>query len=110
SWKIDHHAPLACCQFANLRVYASMHAPLLLLALAFVGENTPVQGPLKATRVETLVVIDGRLDEAVWQSAQKAENFRQKEPEEGKPATERTEVRILYDNSAIYIGAKLYDS
>jgi hypothetical protein len=57
----------------------------------------------EAFRVESPPVIDGRLDEPVWQSAKKAENFRQKGPEEGKPATERTEVLVLYDNNEIYI-------
>ena len=55
-------------------------------------------------------MIDGRLDEAVWTTADVADTFRQYEPEEGQPATERTELRVLYDNTALYVGVRLYDS
>ena len=54
--------------------------------------------------------IDGRLDEDVWEGAEPFTDFVQAEPFEGEPATERTEVRILFDDEAIYIGAMLYDS
>ena len=54
--------------------------------------------------------IDGRLDEDVWAAAEPLTDFIQAEPFEGQPATERTEVRILFDDEAVYIGAMLYDS
>ena len=54
--------------------------------------------------------IDGRLDEDVWAAAEPLTDFIQAEPFEGQPATERTEVRILFDDDAVYIGARLYDS
>jgi len=63
-----------------------------------------------AIAVEVPPVIDGRLDEAVWASAPVIRDFTQHEPHEGEPATERTEVRILYDDNALYIGAWLFDS
>jgi hypothetical protein len=53
--------------------------------------------------------IDGRLDEAVWQTAQPLTDFVQRDPAEGAPSTERTEVRILTDGEALYIGAWLFD-
>jgi hypothetical protein len=55
-------------------------------------------------------VIDGRLDEDVWASAPVATDFVQREPQEGAPATQRTEVRVLYDASAIYVGARMFDT
>jgi len=54
--------------------------------------------------------IDGRLDEKVWDLANTATNFIQTEPEEGKPATEKTEVKILYDEKNLYFGIICYDS
>ena len=54
-------------------------------------------------------VIDGRLDEAVWHEAEPLGDFVQREPAEGAAATERTEVRILTDGQALYIGAWLFD-
>ena len=56
------------------------------------------------------VVVDGRIDEDAWKGAQVISDFRQFQPTEGAGASQRTEVRILYDDHAIYIGARLYDS
>ena len=55
------------------------------------------------------VNIDGRLSEAFWSLAVPIEGFRQKDPEEGESATERTEVRIAYDADALYIGVMAFD-
>jgi hypothetical protein len=56
------------------------------------------------------VTLDGRLDEEAWAASTPATGFRQSEPNEGQPATQRTELRILYDDVALYIGARMYDS
>ena len=63
-----------------------------------------------AVRTTEPIVIDGILSEQVWQNASEITDFTQLDPAEGKPATQRTEVRILYDDDAIYIGARMYDS
>jgi hypothetical protein len=55
------------------------------------------------------IVIDGRPDEAAWSAAQPATDFRQEQPNEGEPAAQRTEVRFLFDESAIYVGARMFD-
>ncbi|HEX6135574.1 MAG TPA: DUF5916 domain-containing protein [Longimicrobiales bacterium] len=54
------------------------------------------------------IAIDGRIDEDAWAAAQPATGFLQQEPDEGQPA-QRTEVRFLYDDDALYIGARMYD-
>ena len=56
------------------------------------------------------IKLDGVLDEPAWQEAEPATDFVQMEPNQGQPATERTEVRILYDNEAVYFGVYAYDS
>jgi hypothetical protein len=58
----------------------------------------------------TQVTLDGRLDEPAWAASTPAIGFRQQEPNEGQPATQPTEMRILYDDVALYIGARMYDS
>jgi len=63
-----------------------------------------------AIRVEDRIHIDGRLDDVMWSHAQFQGHFIQREPEEGRPSTERTEVGILYDKDNIYFGLKCYDS
>jgi hypothetical protein len=70
-------------------------------------------GPVKtanAVRATEAPVIDGLLDERVWQQAAPTGDFTQTEPTEGQPATEKTEVRVLYDDKAVYIGVICYDS
>jgi len=59
---------------------------------------------LLAVRASTPIVLDGVLDEAAWREAPLAANFYQNEPHEGDPASEQTEVRVLYDNESLYIG------
>lgn len=54
--------------------------------------------------------IDGRLDEAVWSQIEPASGFLQTDPVEGRPASERTEVRIFYDQHHLYFGFWCYDS
>lgn len=67
------------------------------------------QPTLQAHQVQSSVVVDGRLDEAAWQQAEAISGFLQAEPEEGAPATQRTEVRVLYGPGDIYLGATLFD-
>ena len=56
------------------------------------------------------ITLDGRLDEGVWMRAVPATNFMQQDPENGQPATEQTEVRIVYDTDNLYMGVTLFDS
>mgnify|MGYP001430039234 FL=1 len=63
----------------------------------------------RTARIATAPQVDGRLDEAVWREAQPLTDFVQRDPSEGAPSTERTEVRILTDGEALYIGAWLFD-
>jgi hypothetical protein len=55
-------------------------------------------------------VLDGRLTDAVWQTAPPLSGFVQRELHEGQPVSERTEVRIITDGQTLYIGAWLYDA
>jgi hypothetical protein len=63
-----------------------------------------------AVRASGSIEIDGDPSEAAWSAATPVTRFTQIDPDEGEPATERTEVRILYDDEALYVGAVLYDS
>ena len=58
----------------------------------------------QAVRVERSPRLDGTLDDPIWQQAVPITDFRQKEPYEGQPATEKTEVRILYTRTEVYFG------
>lgn len=62
-----------------------------------------------AARREGPISVDGRLDEAAWSGARPITTFRQYQPAEGEPASLPTEIRILFDEEALYIGARLGD-
>ena len=62
-----------------------------------------------ASYTESDIFIDAELKESTWQIAEPATGFIQRDPSEGKPATEWTEVRILYDNENLYIGVYCHD-
>ena len=63
-----------------------------------------------AFRTQSRITVNGELDEEIWQSAAVAAGFVQAFPLPGAPPTYDTEVRVLYDDNAVYIGATLYDA
>ena len=62
-----------------------------------------------AVRISEPIVVDGALDEPSWALAEPAVDFYQQFPDEFGPASERSEVRFLYDGEMLYVGAMLYD-
>ena len=75
------------------------------------AQSHPTPPPLAvAARASGRITLDGKLDEPDWQAARPAADFRQAQPNEGQPATQRTEVRFLYDDDALYVGARMYDT
>lgn len=84
----------------------------LTLVFASVGlraANWPEHPVLHAVRVAQGPVIDGDLSDAAWKNAPEFTDFTQHDPDDGKPATLRTSIRIVYDDHAIYFGAKMTD-
>lgn len=65
---------------------------------------------VRVVRVETPPVIDGKLDDAVWQRADVITDFHQIRPGDGTPPSEPTELYLLYDDDAFYIGARMHDN
>jgi hypothetical protein len=71
-----------------------------------------VHGPAKtvqAVRVTHPPAVDGRLDDEAWILMTPVDQFRQREPDEGQSATERTELKVGYDDSAVYFGIRMFD-
>jgi hypothetical protein len=67
---------------------------------------------IHATRLapDEIVTVDGVLDERFWETVHAATDFRQREPDNGAPATEQTEVRVVYDDDRVILGVTLHDS
>ncbi len=72
--------------------------------------QTSLPEVISAYKINKPVKLDGELSESVWQQAKHISNFTQRELNEGEPATEHTEVAILYDEENLYIGVWCYDS
>lgn len=91
--------------------------PVFLLPLALgaqtVAANAQVSAQLpvsQATRTTSSIRLDGKLDESAWSQATATEVFTQIDPLEGERASQRTSVRVLYDDEALYVGARMHDS
>jgi len=56
------------------------------------------------------IIIDGRLDERAWSAASPLSDFIQNSPDEGSPATEKTEVKVLYSQTSLFVGVSAYDA
>jgi hypothetical protein len=99
---------------AGLAALASPAVPSALLAQAAepplpVDVEAAPRPEVRAVRTSGPIVLDGVLDEAAWAAAPVIAGFVQARPDRGRPASERTEVRILYDEEKIYFGAELWD-
>lgn len=114
---IDKTARQLIALMASMGVVRSLVAMLLgvswlvseIPALAQVEVPTPVPGHAIAVRTEHPPRMDGSLDDPLWKTAPAIGGFRQKEPFETQPATEQTEIHILYDSRHIYFGIHCYD-
>ena len=74
-----------------------------------IGAQEPLR-TAKASRVDRAPKLDGTLDDPIWQHATPIDNFLQREPFEGQPSTEKSEVRILYSKHEVYFGITCFDS
>jgi hypothetical protein len=74
--------------------------------------QTQSPGPrrIQAVRTTDAIKIDGLLDEVSWSLAQPATDFLQERPDEGDPASEKTEVRVLFDDKNLYVAIHAFDS
>src|SRR5262245_37087687 len=55
-----------------------------------------------------LIHVDGHLDEPVWNTVPAVSDFIQKNPVEGAPPSDTTEIRFLFDDRSLYVGARMY--
>ncbi|WP_265767598.1 carbohydrate binding family 9 domain-containing protein [Fodinibius salsisoli] len=89
----------------TLWILSCVSAPL-------VAQDTQSPKQLRAYQLDSSeeIIFDGSVDENFWDQIEPATDFRQQEPNEGARATEKTEVRIAYDEEYLYLGVILYDS
>ena len=91
-----------------LAVVVALQLTLPLPAVARSDDTTIQTKTLTALRINPHAPkIDGRLDDEIWAKAEFASSFTQKDPNEGEPAQDQTEVAVVYDDEAVYIGARM---
>ena len=106
---------------SRLAVGLTLALPSLLAAQAAAPSPAPATAPVTlskdsprpvahAVQRRDPIAIDGRLDDAGWAAAEPITQFYQQAPDEGQAPSERTELRILYDASAVYVSARMFDS
>ncbi|MGB1780554.1 MAG: carbohydrate binding family 9 domain-containing protein, partial [Longimicrobiales bacterium] len=101
--------------FLMIRRAVPISALALLVTSGTLAAQTPIdldtapRPRAAAARAVGPVTIDGVLDDATWAAAPVIDQFWQQKPDAGMPATERTEVRILFDDEHLYIGAELME-
>lgn len=86
---------------------------IILFFFVFLNFNSYAQKKsIRAKSITENIIVDGEINESIWKSADIATDFVMFEPDNGKPISldKKTEVKILYDNDAIYIAALLYDN
>src|SRR5687768_8275496 len=110
-------ASLTNPRFPVMRAITALVFTLALLPDSAVAQQQPARAgtaapsrSMQAVRRSGAVVIDGKLDESAWAAAPPSGNFVQSYPAPGKPAPDPTEVRVLYDDQALYVGIRMFDS
>ncbi len=90
----------------------SLACLLVAAAATAAAQDPPERRSVLAVRLTGAdrITLDGRLDEPVWRRATPATDFIQQDPDNGRPATEPTEVRLAYDANALYLGVICHDS
>lgn len=90
---------------------AKSFVPLLFICfISFLFGEDASEPTVRALKIRQPISIDGELNEPEWKEYQPVTIFTQREPQEGKSASESTEVRVLYDENYLYIGFICFDS
>src|SRR5262245_47569849 len=92
------------------QVSASFGGPPPPEAPAVISRDTAGHVTVRAIRVAGPIHVDGQLDESEYSSNASISDFIQNDPEEGTPATEKTEVWILFDDDTLYLSARCWES
>ena len=82
----------------------------LTVVFPIIKDTSNTNQEISAVRINQLVNIDGNLHEEFWKQIIPVNQFTQRNPDEGKEPTQKTEIKIAFDNAALYIGARMHDS
>jgi hypothetical protein len=94
----------------TIHVAAMLHLMLVPVVMAQSASDADSNKQVRVVRVESAPLIDGRLEDPVWQNAEVLTDFHQTRPNNGAEPSDPTEVYLIYGDDALYIGARMYDS
>jgi hypothetical protein len=89
---------------------ADFEGPAPPIAPAVISRDASGRATIRAVRVTTPLRIDGLLDEALYTAVPSISDFIQQEPEEGRPATEKTEMWLAFDDDNLYVSFRCWES
>jgi hypothetical protein len=96
-----------------MKIFYRLNIVLFFIACIFsFSYSGPTSEQLRvyAVRLTERIDVDGKLNESIWKNSSAVTDFFQKEPDQGKPSTEKTSVWVAYDDNALYVAARLYDN
>jgi len=83
---------------------------MLIVLLTAASAQTIERKQYKASKISTAPIINGILDDDVWQAGEWADDFIQHEPYNGAKASQRTDFKILFDEDNLYVAIKAFDT
>jgi hypothetical protein len=95
---------------AAARGFPDIDGPPPPAAPAMINRDDRGKATMRAVRIDRAINLDGRLDDDVYSTIEAVSGFIQQFPREGQPATEPTEVWILFDDKTLYVSGRCYDS
>ncbi len=119
---LKHGLPRTCCAVhphsvrRAPRVAALFATSFFSLAVAATGQEVVIQDlprPVLAAlplSTDEAPIVDGILDDAAWERADRGGDFMQREPQDGIPASQRTEFQVAFTPSALYVAGRVYDT
>ena len=93
-------------------LFSAVAFALLAPTLTAANERRAVVAAIDAVAIPATspIVLDGKLNEEIWQQAPAVVDFLQRDPDEGREPSQRTEARIAYDEGALYVAVHAFDS
>jgi hypothetical protein len=91
-----------------MSLVCALAAPRTARAQQSAGQTITTR-EFRASRTAKPPAIDGQLNDEAWSQVEAISGFTQQDPNEGQPATEQTEIRIVYDDRALYVAVRLFD-
>ena len=102
--------PPAAAPERAVRTAGVIDGPPPPVAPAVINRDAEGRATIRATRLTEALTLDGQLDESVYATVPAISDFIQQMPDEGAPASEKTDAWILFDEANLYVGARIWDS